>query len=241
MFALWKGYSECKMSLDDVIAEHHEGTLRERKKQATRRALRKSALDLFAAKGFSKVTVEDIAAAADVSPRTFFNYFPSKEAVLLGFDPQTSEHIREQIVAQPSCLSPLEALDAVLADEMVTVSEELREMGRDAREVFELMKTAADDPDFRAARAAQAVSIEHSVTEGLAERLGVDAERDPYPYLLATCAIAAVKTAIFLWGSGGGGVPLATLTRSALRSIGKGLDRGCEPLRNVFEKGESTK
>ena len=75
-------------------------SLRERKKLATRRSLRRHALDLVAQRGFMHVTVEDIAEAADVSPRTFFNYFPSKEAALFGADPERIARMRERVVHQ---------------------------------------------------------------------------------------------------------------------------------------------
>jgi len=241
MFAVLKGYSECRMRTDNAVDEQHEATLRERKKLATRRALRVAALDLFAAKGFSKVTVEDIAAAADVSPRTFFNYFPSKEAVLFGSDAHLLEEVRRQVVAEPASFSAFEALGAVLVKHACGVAEEFREIGRNPKEIFELMKSAADDPDFRAARAAQMASVERALAEGLAERLGVGPLSDPYPFLLASCAVAAAKTAILFWASRGGQVPLGALTEAALVSVGAGLERGCEPFRNVLKKGERTK
>ena len=63
-------------------------TLRERKKLATWRAIQSAALRLFDEQGYEATTVEQIAAAANVSRATFFNYFASKDATLLDLDPE---------------------------------------------------------------------------------------------------------------------------------------------------------
>src|SRR6202035_4622817 len=90
-------------------------SLRERKKLATRRLLRRAALDLVAQRGLTNVTVEDIAEGAEVAPRTFFNYFPPKEAVLFGGDPDRAAELREGIVSEDPGKSALDALRVVLA------------------------------------------------------------------------------------------------------------------------------
>jgi AcrR family transcriptional regulator len=99
-----------------------QASLRERKKLATRRTLRRVALDLVAERGFSQVTVEDIAAAADVSPRTFFNYFPSKEAALFGTDPDRVAALHERVLREAPGQPVLDALRVVLAAEARTVT-----------------------------------------------------------------------------------------------------------------------
>jgi AcrR family transcriptional regulator len=105
------------------------GGLRERKKARTRAAIRQHALRLFREQGYDETTVEQIAAAAEVSPSTFFRYFPSKEDVVIqdDYDPQLAEAFR----AQPPELNPLQALRgavrAVLGELSAAEEAELRE------------------------------------------------------------------------------------------------------------------
>ena len=243
MFAWQQGYSECKMTLDHGTLDEHQG-LRERKKVATRRAIRMHALELFAAKGYSGVTVEDIAEAADVSPRTFFNYFPSKEAVIFGTEPETIESLRRQLVEAPASLDPLQALSDVLSKRVSSMADEVGQLGCAPAEIMGLLKEAAVDPAFRAARAAEMALMERALAEALAERLGTDLRRDPYPVLVASCAASAIKVASFYWANLGGKVPVENLVASAFQAISEGLPEKCD-LREIAaefsEKGESTK
>ncbi len=114
---------------DETAVTGTSPSLRERKKLATRRAIQRVALDLVAERGYSRVTVEDIAEAADVSPRTFFNYFASKEAALIAADPERTERLRQRLVDEPAGKTPLEALRSVMVEEIRWLAEELAELG----------------------------------------------------------------------------------------------------------------
>jgi AcrR family transcriptional regulator len=99
-------------------------SLRERKKATTRTRLMTVALRLFAERGFEATTVEDIAAAADVAPRTFFRYFPTKVDVLFGDHRDFVDLLRETLETRPDHEPVIDAvrraslawLDRVLAD-----------------------------------------------------------------------------------------------------------------------------
>jgi AcrR family transcriptional regulator len=202
-------------------------SLRERKKLATRRLLQRTALELVAQKGYANVTVEDIAQAAEISPRTFFNYFSSKEAALFGFDPEREEALRQRLVEQPVGLSPLEALRAVFVEEVCSLSHEVGELGGDTATWLRRMKEAQGDPQMMAARAAHAATMERALAAGLAERMGVDVQQDPYPVLAVSTAMGGMRAAMRMWAQLGETVELAALVDAVFRALGQGLPPDC--------------
>src|SRR5271165_7485395 len=206
-------------------------SLRERKKLATRRLLRRVALDLIAERGMVNVTVEDIAEAADVSPRTFFNYFPSKEAALFGSDPARWIELRERIVHDSPGEPALEVLRAVMMSGAETVAEDLRDLGGDPADWLRRMKVVRADPQLHAAHAAQMANFERAITEALAQRLGTDPDRDPYPGLLCAVATGVFRNSMASWTSSGS-VPLERFVDLSFRALMAGLPEDCE-LRQV--------
>ena len=202
-------------------------SLRERKKLATRVAIRRAALDLFAERGFSHVTVEDIAAAADVSPRTFFNYFPSKEAVLFGADTGRAEELRARLVHDLPASSALEVLRVVLGERVRRIAEEVADLGDDPARWVRQMKTATADPQLRAAQAAHMAQVEATFASALAERLGTDPERDPFPLMLASAAAGVLRATLTFWARLGGTVPIDELTEAAYQALADGFPDDC--------------
>jgi AcrR family transcriptional regulator len=227
------------MTLTGAVASGESRvSLRERKKLATRRSLRRVALDLVAERGFVHVTVEDIAEAADVSPRTFFNYFPSKEAALFGANPERVTALRERLVHEAPGQTALEALRVVMVGEARALSEELNELGGDPAFWLKRMKAVHVDPHLRAAQAAHLAMVERVLADALAERLGADPEHDPYPVLLAGAAVGVMRATMTFWASSGGAMALDQLTNAAYQALADGLpEHG--GLRRLIEEAAS--
>lgn len=99
--------------------------LRERKKWQTRQAIRREALRLFTEQGYADTTVEQIADAAEVSPRTFYRYFGVKEAVLISAD--HSPLIVAAFIAAPRDLTPIAAYQYAVTEVFGSLSEEDRQ------------------------------------------------------------------------------------------------------------------
>jgi AcrR family transcriptional regulator len=97
---------------------------RERKKRETRAALMAAALRLALEKGPDNVTVEEISEAADVSVRTFFNYFPHKEHAILGRDPDVLDRALQRLREAPADQSPLTTMRMLIAEALVDLEQD---------------------------------------------------------------------------------------------------------------------
>jgi AcrR family transcriptional regulator len=216
-------------------------SLRERKKLATRRLLRRATLDLVAAHGLTNVTVEDIAEAADVSPRTFFNYFPSKEAALFGGEPERAADLRKGVASEVPGKSALDALRVVLRRDSEAMADELRSLGGDPADWLRRMRIARADPHIRAAHAAQMSMLERAIAEGLAARLGADQETDPYPGVLAAAAVSMVRACLTFWAGTGGATPLGQLIDQAFKALADGFPENSDLRRMTVNVTEDRK
>ena len=183
---------------------------RERKKRQTRDELMHHAARLFAQRGFDSVTTEDIAEAADVSQRTFFRHFPSKEAVLYGH----VDELRDAMAAALASRPPEEhVVDGVRAA-VRTIADHYAEH-RD--EAYLQARLAAEFPSVAAhARAVVQTEWEHELTAAIAERMQVDPLADPFPEVLAGAAFAAFRAAIRRWGADGGRTDFGVLLDESL-------------------------
>jgi AcrR family transcriptional regulator len=155
-------------------------SLRERKKQQTLEALHGAALRLFDEQGFDATTVADIAAAADVSPATFFNYFPTKEAAVWGDAPGAAEALRTRLRERDAGVPAL----AVVREWIEGLAGWL-----EPRVVVQL-RLRDQVPQVLAAHLQILDRIERDVAAAVAVDLGADVG-DPRPRLVAAIAVTA--------------------------------------------------
>jgi AcrR family transcriptional regulator len=150
--------------------------LRERKKARTRAAIREHALRLFREQGYSLTTVEQIAAAAEVSPATFFRYFPTKEDVVLQDD---SEVVTiEGLNAQPPELSPVAAFRAAATASLAAMTDADKEQFRETAQL------TAQVPEIRARALDEFTRTIDEIAAALAGRVG----RAPDDFAVRTLA-----------------------------------------------------
>ncbi|HKD89675.1 MAG TPA: TetR family transcriptional regulator [Streptosporangiaceae bacterium] len=173
--------------------------LRERKKRATRRALHDAALRLALERGLEHLTVEEISEAADVSVRTFFNYFSSKEQAILGDDTfQVDEGQAMAIMADAADV--LNGLHGV-AMALVAGTAPRREQVLMRWELMERYPALLSQMFARLEETHKVLAL------AVAARTGA-APDDAYPQLMAAVASAAMRTAVRRWTAGHGNASL---------------------------------
>ncbi len=186
---------------------------RERKKQATRDDLVAHAARLFDLQGFDETTTEQIAEAADVSQRTFFRHFPSKEAVLYADMNDQRARVRDELMRRP--------VDEPVLDAVRRAIMSLADGFEDERELrFLQARMAAAYPTVSAySRAVVQAEWERELIAAIATRLDVDPVDDPRPEIIAGAAMSALRASIRRWTTHNGRDELPDLVGQALDAI----------------------
>jgi AcrR family transcriptional regulator len=153
--------------------------LRERKKQKTRDTISKVALELFAERGYEQTTIAEIADAAEVSPRTIFAYFPTKEDIVFCDFPAIQERLALALRERPEGVTALDALrDFIVGSFSPDPNEVLRK------------RILASDETLRRSKRARFAPFEQLMVEAIAEDLHAG-PGDIRPQMVASALTAA--------------------------------------------------
>ncbi|GAA2581253.1 MULTISPECIES: TetR family transcriptional regulator [Streptomyces] len=175
--------------------------LRERKKQRTRDALLRAALELFATRGYDETTVDDIAAAVDVSQRTFFRYFAGKEETAF-FVPRLAEGLVVQALqVRPPDEAPLEALRRAVLESWDTISEAVEEIVPIDLHL-RVYRVIESTPALFAAHLRRSAELEEQLARIIAEREGLDVDADPRPRIVVALFGGVIRVTERLWSAG---------------------------------------
>lgn len=178
--------------------------------------LEEAALRLFTERGFDAVTVDDIAAEADVCRRTFFRYYASKEDVLLSDHPKHLDELRESLAARP----PEEPALTALRHALLLLADRYRD---ERPRMLQRFKIMAGTPALQGRSLVHQRLWEAAVSEMVAERMGVDTARDLRPAVVAATTLAALRTALTVWFNADGEADLNALVEEALDLLDGGL------------------
>lgn len=199
----------------DRSGDRHAMGLRERKKILTMAAIEDAALRLFLERGYEQTSIQDIADAVVMSPRTFFRYLASKEDVL--FEP-TREVLDSAVVllAQRSPNEPLyDALQAVLG-RMAAAYQEQRER------FYMMYQVLISTPMLASSTLSRFVSIEPELCDVIAEHWGSQVNNQRIPLIVAT-TLTAFRVAALSWLENKTEGDLSAMVQENLQAIANGL------------------
>ena len=195
----------------------NETGLRERKRQDTFERIAEASLRLFVAKGFEHTTLDEIAAAAGISRRTFFYYYKSKDDVLVGLQCDGFTRVLETAFdgVTPD-QSPFDAVTRVLP-ELVAAFET-----PETRLITDIMRST---DALRVRKQAGYVEMEAALQAAL-ERAWPAREQRPLLSLVATASISVLRLALDQWYEDGGKRPLADYARDGFALLRSSLGKG---------------
>jgi AcrR family transcriptional regulator len=193
-------------------AEIDGGGLRERKAARLRSQLVTSAVRLFRERGYERVTVEDIVRAVDVSPRTFFRYFASKEHVLLDGPFERYARLREMVAARPPDEGPVSAVRNALRALVAACD------GPESPLDFDFIQLVCSDPALGITNARIHDYCAQRLTLGLADRTGAP-ENALEPNVIAAVVQWTVADAIDRWFAGRGRRRVVEMIDEALHAL----------------------
>jgi AcrR family transcriptional regulator len=187
--------------------------LRERKKAKTRAAIRQHALRLFREQGYHATTVEQIAEAAEVSPSTFFRYFPTKEDLVItdDYDPL----IVAAFKAQPAGLRPIAALRAAMRSVFAELSDDQLALERERQTLI------VSVPELRAGALDGLAQTVQLLAQVVAERVG--RRPDELAVRALAGAVIGVALAAMLAAAEDPAGDLFTLLDAAMAQLEEGL------------------
>jgi AcrR family transcriptional regulator len=187
--------------------------VRERKKRATRAQLEEAAFSLFAQRGYDATTVDEISEAANVSPRTFFRYFATKEDVVFGDQSVDLDQLRLAMQHGPG-----EEGDVVRTG--LLQFSRILEQRRDG--ILSRRQLVADNPSLQG----RVLCLENDWAAAMAETLAIRGGNDTPSFeqhVLANCAVSVLSAAVDAWHASGGDEPLPAYTQRALETVGSCL------------------
>jgi AcrR family transcriptional regulator len=187
---------------------------RERKRTKTRLMIQAEALRLFAEKGYSETTVEEVADAAAISPRTFFRYFPSKEDVVIWdeYDPLVPELLQ----ARPDEEPPIETLRAVIRQALTSLYQS------DPERLLARVRLSFSVPELRA-RFAEEQQRGMETLAPLLEQKRWTRTDDLQLRVIGAALIAAVSVALDRWQQDDGKSDLLALLDQTIDALAKGI------------------
>ncbi|MFJ4851399.1 MULTISPECIES: TetR family transcriptional regulator [unclassified Streptomyces] len=174
--------------------------LRERKKQQTRDALVRAALELFATQGYEPTTVDEIVRSVDVSQRTFFRYFAGKEDVALFTQDLAEARFLAAVRERPPHEGPMDALRQAVLAGWEALGESVEVIPADLHmRTFHMIEST---PSLLAAHLRRSADLEDELARVIAEREGVDMETDPRPRVAVAMFGGVLRVTSRTWATG---------------------------------------